>query len=149
MADDDSQVKGLRFARVLVWLVYAYFIAAVIILVLGFFLQLFNASTSASFTQWVYRSADRVVAPFRGIFPSVTHDNGSVVDFAMLFAIIMYGIFALVVHALVDWLDTKIGARRVQLARQEPSSWPGGGRGSAQDPTMLPGSDDPAFRAPS
>jgi hypothetical protein len=30
----------------------------------------------------------------------------------MLFAIIMYGIFALAVHALVNWIDTKIGARQ-------------------------------------
>jgi len=75
--------------------------------------------------------------------------NDSVVDFAVLFAIIMYGIFALAVHALVNWIDTKIGARRTQLARQEVSSWPGAGRGTVQGPTTLPGSDDPGFRAPS
>jgi len=109
---DDTEVKRLRFAKVLVWLVYAYFVFAVVILALAFVMQLFNASTTAQFTEWVYRSADRVLAPFRGIFPTVQHDNGSVVDFAMLFAIIMYGIFALAVHALVNWIDTKIGARQ-------------------------------------
>ena len=54
---DDPQVKRLRFAKVLVWLVYAYFVLTMIILVVAFFLLLFNASTAAEFTQWVYRSA--------------------------------------------------------------------------------------------
>ena len=56
----------------------------------------------------MYRSANRVLEPFRGIFPTVTHGNGSVIDFAVVFAIIMYGILASVVHALVSWLDNQI-----------------------------------------
>lgn len=111
--NDDPRVTGLRFAKVLVWLIYAYFLVAVIILVLAFFLQLFNASTTADFTEWVYRSADRVLQPFRGIFPTrAIGEQGSVIDFAVLFAIVMYGILALVVHAFVDWLDAKIVALR-------------------------------------
>jgi len=108
VVDTASKLKGLRFARVLVWIIYAFFVAATIILLLAFFLLLFNASTTASFTRWVYRSADRVLEPFRGIFPTVEKGNGSVIDFAVLFAIIMYGILALVVHALVTWLDSQI-----------------------------------------
>lgn len=104
----DAKVRGLTFAKALVWLVYAYFVLALIILVFAFFLQLFNASTTASFTEWVYRSADRVLEPFRGIFPQATFANGSIIDFAVLFAIIMYGIFALVVHGVVVWIDGKI-----------------------------------------
>jgi uncharacterized protein YggT (Ycf19 family) len=116
---DDGAVKGLRLARVLVWLAYAFFVAAMIILVLAFFLQLFNASTSAEFTQWVYRSANRLMEPFRGIFPQQTvGESGSIVNFAMAFAIIMYGIFALLVHALVDWLDRKILQRRSENQRE-------------------------------
>jgi uncharacterized protein YggT (Ycf19 family) len=119
VVDTDSKIKGLRFARVIVWLVYAYFIAATIILLFAFFLLLFNASTSASFTQWVYRSANRVLEPFRGIFPTVTNDNGSVIDFAVVFAIIMYGILALVVHALVSWLDRQILRNRMTASSAE------------------------------
>ncbi|HEX2383202.1 MAG TPA: YggT family protein [Acidimicrobiales bacterium] len=113
MVDTASKIKGLRFARVVVWLVYAFFVAATIILLFAFFLLLFNASTDASFTQWVYRSANRVLEPFRGIFPTVTNGNGSVIDFAVLFAIIMYGILALVVHALVSWLDALIVRKQI------------------------------------
>lgn len=117
---DDARVTGLRFAKILVWLVYAYFIVALIILTLAFFLLLFNASTSASFTQWVYRSANRVLEPFRGIFPTKSlGDSGSVIDFAVVFAIIMYGIFALVVHAIVGWLDGKILDLRASIAAQQ------------------------------
>jgi uncharacterized protein YggT (Ycf19 family) len=119
MAEDDAKVTGLRFAKVLVWLVYAYFMLAVIILVMAFFLMLFNASADAEFTRWVYRSADRVLQPFRGIFPSVEQDNGSVIDFAVLFAIIMYGIFASLVHAAVYWIDGKVVAQRRQLEADE------------------------------
>jgi uncharacterized protein YggT (Ycf19 family) len=113
VVDTASKIKGLRFARVVVWLVYAFFVAATIILLFAFFLLLFNASTDASFTQWVYRSANRVLEPFRGIFPTVTNGNGSVIDFAVLFAIIMYGILALVVHALVSWLDALIVRKQI------------------------------------
>jgi uncharacterized protein YggT (Ycf19 family) len=98
---------------VIVWLVYAYFLAATIILLLAFFLLLFNASTTASFTQWVYRSANRVLEPFRGIFPTATNGKGSVIDFAVVFAIIMYGILALVVHALVSWLQRQIDRNQI------------------------------------
>jgi uncharacterized protein YggT (Ycf19 family) len=114
----------LRFAKVVSWLAYAYFIAATIILTLAFFLLLFNASTSASFTQWVYRSADRGLEPFRGIFPTVTHDNGSVIDFAGVFAIIMYGILALVVHAFVTWLDRQIVRNQAEVQRAAKTNPP-------------------------
>lgn len=115
-------MSALKFARVLVWLVYAFLVLAVIILTLAFFLLLFNASTSAPFTQWVYRSADRLLEPFRGIFPSAEGGNGSVLDFAVLFAIIMYGIFAMLVHALVYWLDGRISLLRTKRAETESST---------------------------
>lgn len=114
---DDAVVTSLRIGKFVTWLVYAYLAVAVVILVLAFFLMLFNASTTAEFTQWVYRSADRVLQPFRGIFPTAElGEQGSVIDFAVLFAIIMYGIFAMIVSTLVSWLDRKIDEHRRALA---------------------------------
>lgn len=113
---DPGKVTGLRFAKVLTWLLYAYFVLAVIVLVLAFFLLLFNASETASFTEWVYRSADRVMEPFRGIFPTKEAGNGSVIDFAMLFGVVIYGIIALLLHSLVEWLDYKIRLNRWRAA---------------------------------
>jgi uncharacterized protein YggT (Ycf19 family) len=115
---DSDKATGLRFAKVLVWLVYAFFMFALIILTLAFFLLLFNANADSGFAEWVYRSANRVLEPFRGIFPSATADNGSVLDFAVLFAIIVYGILAMLVHAGIDWIDRKIAQERADTRYQ-------------------------------
>lgn len=112
---DPSHVTALRFAKVLTWLVYAYFLLAVIVLVLAFFLLLFNASETAAFTEWVYRSADRAMQPFRGIFPTVEGDNGSVLDFAILFAIIAYGIVSMLLQAVIGWIDRRIAEERAKV----------------------------------
>ena len=92
--------------RAIVWFVYAFALVAIVIASLAFVLQLFGADPSSGFAQWVYRSASRVTAPFRGIFPS--HVNGnSVLDVSLLFAIIMYALFALLVSAAIDWIDRR------------------------------------------
>jgi hypothetical protein len=86
--------------------VYAFALIAIAISTLAFFLELFGANPSSGFAQWVYRSAARVTAPFRGIFPS--HSNGqSVLDVSLLFAIIMYALFALLVHTLIDYMERR------------------------------------------
>ena len=66
-------VAGLRLAKVLPWLVYLYLLLEVIVLTLAFFLLLFNASTDAEFTQWVYRRepADRFLPSPRRSVPVV------------------------------------------------------------------------------
>ncbi len=116
--NDDSTVKGFRFARVIVWLAWAFFVAAVIVLVMAFLLLLFNASPDAAFTRWVYRSTARLMEPFRGIFPAApVGGTGSVFDFAILFAIVVYGMLGLAVQAVVGWLDGRIAERRWTLAR--------------------------------
>ena len=96
--EPPTKKSGRTFAwgvgRVIVWLVYAFAVFAAVIATLAFVLQLFGADPTNGFAQWVYRSAERVTAPFRGIFPS--HVNGnSVLDVSLLFAIIMYALFAL------------------------------------------------------
>ena len=121
---EPGTITGLRFAKVMTWLIYGYFVLAVAILVLAFFLLLFNASTDASFTQWVYRSGNRVLEPFRGIFPSHTADNGSVIDFAVVFAIIAYGMLAMAFHALVEWLDRKIYEQRLKAWQLSQAAGP-------------------------
>jgi hypothetical protein len=60
----------------------------------------------------VFRATDRVMQPFRGIFPHVEGQNGSVFDPALLFAIFIYWLLALGMQALVGWIDRKIVADR-------------------------------------
>lgn len=98
----------LRVARALVWLVYAFVVAAIVILIFGFFLLLFGANPDAEFAQWVYRALSRVMAPFRGLFETVPLNGDSVLDLSVVFAMIVYSIAGLFLHALVEWLTGRI-----------------------------------------
>lgn len=108
---------GRRFllivARALSYLVYAYVVFVEIILAFGFFFLLFGANQSSSFVEWVYRSLDRAMAPFRGMFTPVelgtTQGNvASVFDTSILFAMIVYALLAVLVGALIQWLTSRL-----------------------------------------
>jgi hypothetical protein len=64
----------------------------------------------------MYRSLDRVMAPFRGIFETVPLNGDSVLDTSVLFAMIVYGIAGLFLSALIDWLTQKLGMLRARNA---------------------------------
>lgn len=103
-------------ARALTYLVYGFVIVALVILLLGFILQLLGANPDAPFAQWLYRSLRRVMAPFRGLFEPVELDGRSVFDVSILFAMLVYGIVGLALHALIEWLTRRIVAMRVENA---------------------------------
>jgi uncharacterized protein YggT (Ycf19 family) len=104
----DTSITLVRIARVLTYLVYAFVLVTLVILVLGFFLLLFGANPDVPFTEWAYRSLDRVMAPFRGIFESVQLNGESVLDTSVLFAMIVYGIVGIALSALIHWLTDKL-----------------------------------------
>jgi len=116
-----SESKALNERKAVVWvvraisyLVYFYLIVVEIILVIGFFLLLFGANPTAGFTQWAYRNLDRVMAPFRGIFTPIqlgttSADVPATFDTSVLFAMIIYGIVALVFSAFIGWLSGRLG----------------------------------------
>ena len=106
----------VRAARALTYLVYAFTLIALVILTLGFFLLLFGANPDAAFAEWVYRSLDRVMAPFRGIFESIDLSGNSVLDTSVLFAMIVYGIAGLFLSAAVDWLSERVYLLRSRQA---------------------------------
>ena len=104
-------------ARALGYFLYVVVIVAEVILALGFVLLLLGADPSAGFTQWAYRSLDRVMAPFRGIFTPVevgTSASGveAVLDTSVLFAMVVYGIVLLALRALIDWLSGRVARTR-------------------------------------
>ena len=128
-----SESKALNERKAVVWavraisyLVYFYLIVVEIILVIGFFLLLFGANPTAGFTQWAYRNLDRVMAPFRGIFSPIElgttgNDVAATFDTSVLFAMIIYGIVALLFSALIGWLSgrlNQIHAAEDELERQ-------------------------------
>jgi uncharacterized protein YggT (Ycf19 family) len=106
---------AVRVGRALLWLVYAWVIITLVLLLLAFFLLLFGADTSAGFVQWVYRSTERAMAPFRGIFEPIVLSDQSVLDTSVLFAMIVYGFIALGLRFAIDWVTGKLHA----VERQE------------------------------
>ena len=112
-AGTDEHV-GFRVGRVLVLFIYGFAIVFTVILAMAFFLELFNANEGTPFVRWVFRATDRIMQPFRGIFPAVEGESGSLLDPALLFAMFMYWLLAVGMHALVGWIDRRIVAARYQ-----------------------------------
>jgi uncharacterized protein YggT (Ycf19 family) len=124
-------------SRALILFVYAFAIVCIVILATAFFLQLFKANTTAPFVDWVYRAARRIMQPFRGIFPSVEGEQGSVFDVSMLFAMFMYGLLALGMHGLIAWIDRKIAAARYE-SMWETAATPAASSDVVTIPTAAP-----------
>ena len=126
----------------LIWLLLGIVEA---LLVLRVLLKAFAANPAAGFVQFVYNASAPLVAPFRGIFPAVEGESGSVLDFSILFAILMYGIAALAIHSLIEWLDRKLVGIREE-ARLE--STPGYGVWGPSLSTPVPQNPPPHPQAP-
>jgi YGGT family len=120
MATDTVPAAGLRktflwVTRLLSYLIYFYLLVVEVVLAVGFFLLLFGANPTAAFTQWVYRNLDRAMAPFRGIFRPVelgttSSDVPAVFETSVLFAMVVYGIVALVFSAFIAWLTHRLNS---------------------------------------
>jgi uncharacterized protein YggT (Ycf19 family) len=99
-------VFALTVGRVLVWLVYAFTAVATELLLIAFFLQLTGANPAAPFAAWVYRSSRVLFEPFRSLYPTERLFSGqSELNLSIVFAIFMYGLFAIVFDAAVGWFD--------------------------------------------
>jgi len=100
-------------SRAVSYLVYLYVLFVEMILVLGFILLLGGANPSSGFVEWVYRSLDRVMRPFRGIFSSIDlgttgNDVSSIFDTSVVFAMIIYAILAIALNTLVMWFNSRM-----------------------------------------
>jgi uncharacterized protein YggT (Ycf19 family) len=98
----------LKLGRGLVWAVYAVVIINLVLLGMSFVLQLLGASAEAGFTDWVYRSSEAAMRPFRGIFPSRELGGSSVLDTSLLFAALVYALIAIGVDALFHWTGARL-----------------------------------------
>lgn len=128
----DGTPAHLTARRVLAWvtraisyLVYAYVVVVEVILGIGFFLLLFGANPTNDFVQWIYRSLNRAMEPFRGIFNPVeltgsnNQEVASVFDASILFGMIIYGLLALLIHAFIRWLTYRLYKLDVEEAKLE------------------------------
>jgi uncharacterized protein YggT (Ycf19 family) len=107
----------LKVTRLVTWIVYAVVLAKAALLATAFFFRLAGANPEASFAAWVYRSADRSMDPFRGIFPTRELTSASVLDLSLLFAAVVYLVLALLVDAGLRWLGRQLSDRERRVAR--------------------------------
>jgi len=109
----------LWISKIFVLAVYLVLIAYVVIVGMAFVLQLLGANPTADFADWVYRAAANITEPFRGIFPTTTVSDRSEFNASLLFALIVYVVLAIALHALIDWLARMIaGVERAEEREQ-------------------------------
>lgn len=97
VAPPTSQVMLSR-VKAFIWL-----IAGILVALLGFrlVLALLNSGRGSGFADFVYGITDVFVAPFVGITGNPTFGQGSVVDVASIFAMIVYPLIAWVLIRLL------------------------------------------------
>lgn len=92
-----------------------FFLAlAEIFLGLRVILRFFAANPNTPFVDWIYNSSEVLLQPFRGVFPTEVIGRNHVIDFSALFAMVVYGLLALALAALVTRLtpDVVVAKRR-------------------------------------
>jgi uncharacterized protein YggT (Ycf19 family) len=107
----------LRIARVVVWVIYAFALVTGVLLTTAFVLHLAGANPQASFVEWVYRSTEHAMRPFRGIFPTRDVGDSSVLDLSYLVAAIVYFVIALLVDGLLRWLTGRLRRQQWEAGR--------------------------------
>jgi uncharacterized protein YggT (Ycf19 family) len=119
VAPRDMGLTIGKISKVLLWLVYAWVVIDIVLLFLAFLLRLFGANPEAGFTEWVYRSVQRAMAPFRGIFEPIVLSDQSVLDTSLLFAMIVYGFVALLLRIAIDWVSGVVARHARKLEAEE------------------------------
>ena len=98
----------LWVGKLVTLVVYLVFLAYAIIVGIAFVLQLLGANPTADFADWIYRAAESITQPFRGIFPTTQVTDRSFFNASWLFALIVYLILAVILHGIIDWLTRRI-----------------------------------------
>lgn len=106
----------LRISRILAYIMYAWVLFGIVVILLRVFLLAFSANLSAPFAQFIYRTSNDYLEPFRGIFPPKPIGETGYLDIAALFAIIVYlfvaWLFASLVHHVQNKIDQDIAAQK-------------------------------------
>ena len=104
----DTKLMFIKGSRILTYLVYGYALIASGFLSVAFFLLLFSANASTPFVRFVYDTAQFFLTPFRGIFPLKPVGDTGYFSSSALFAILMYLLLALAMHALINYVTFKM-----------------------------------------
>ena len=111
----DTTLVFIKVSRVITYLVYAYTLIAMIFLGLAFVLELFSANYATPFVKFVYNGSYDFLQPFRGIFPGHNVGETGYFNSSALFAMLMYGLFAIALHALISYLTAKMAQHQTEL----------------------------------
>lgn len=103
-----QRVLVARFNR-LIWLLTA---VVEVFILFRFVLKLIAANPANGFASFVYAITDVLVAPFSGLVNSPAAANGSIVDVASLFAIVVYLVLAWIVTRLITIVFASPGGSR-------------------------------------
>jgi uncharacterized protein YggT (Ycf19 family) len=155
----EAQLTLVKIGRVLSYLAWFWVLVTLIFLGLGFILLLLAANPNAGFVEWVYRSVDRAMTPFRGIFEPIQLGDQSVFDTSILFAMVVYSIVGLGIRALLDWLSLRMvrldaelrwheEQRRLAEHHAEMERRAAQGQGTQGWPQSGPASTPPAWTPP-
>lgn len=68
-------------------------------------LKLFGASTGAPFVSWIYETSEPLLYPFRGMFASPVLEEGIVIEFSTMFAMIAYALVAWLFIELINFMS--------------------------------------------
>lgn len=91
------------FGLILSYLIKVVFAIVEFLIGLRVLLLLFGANPANGFVAWVYDNSQPLVAPFQGIFPTVSQGR-FIVDFSALFAMVVYAFVVWLVNELIDYL---------------------------------------------
>jgi uncharacterized protein YggT (Ycf19 family) len=145
--ENSPLVMLLKVGRVVVWIVYAFALVTAVLLTTAFFLHLAGANPESSFVEWVYRSTERAMRPFRGIFPTQDVGGSSVLDLSYLVAAIVYFVIALLVDALHRWLTGRLRRQQWEAGRARAQADVAGQRSVARQHADEQSADQAAARA--
>jgi uncharacterized protein YggT (Ycf19 family) len=114
-AERSPYLPLLKVSRVVVWIGWVIIGFNALLLTIAFFLRLGGASPDAAFVEWMYRSSDSAMRPFRGIFPTRDLGGTSVFDASLLFGALAYIVVLLVIDAVNRWLGRKADAQQLAI----------------------------------
>jgi uncharacterized protein YggT (Ycf19 family) len=118
-ADDEVVVStGLKFSKVIVWLLYAWVLIGVISLSLRVFLLAASANTATGFANFVMQVSSDYLEPFRGIFAGRELGETGYLDVSSIFAIIVYLFILWGVKSLIEYVQNKIDLDKYNQSRK-------------------------------